>query len=193
MEGAEQGDRQPGGAGGGRQCQGSSAGVEHRLGRQGLRLRRVGARAVRRSAIRACRARVEPRPISLVDVPTTACAVAGTSAPGPDGVSLVPAAHQRHICPRRLLLAPPARSPGKGSGRPRTVRRAHRRLPGALRPGATPSSSRTPRDCLPRCSAAAAWPPPTAAASAVMASTPSVSRLPTIRRSRRNGAEPGPA
>jgi N-acetylglucosamine-6-sulfatase len=34
--------------------------------------------------------RTESRPISLVDVPATACAIAGTSAPGPDGVSLVP-------------------------------------------------------------------------------------------------------
>ena len=42
------------------------------------------------SAIRGSPRRVEPRPISLVDVPTTACAIAGTSAPGPDGVSLVP-------------------------------------------------------------------------------------------------------
>ena len=34
--------------------------------------------------------RGEWRPISLVDVPATACAIAGTQAPGTDGVSLVP-------------------------------------------------------------------------------------------------------
>jgi N-acetylglucosamine-6-sulfatase len=34
--------------------------------------------------------RIEPSPVSLVDLPATACAIAGTQAPGPDGRSLVP-------------------------------------------------------------------------------------------------------
>jgi arylsulfatase A-like enzyme len=58
--------------------------------------------------------RSEWRPISLVDVPATACAIAGTTAPGTDGVSLVPLLTQAQMVREGSYITPPDRLTWEG-------------------------------------------------------------------------------
>ena len=58
--------------------------------------------------------RAEWRPISLVDVPATACAIAGTTAPGTDGVSLVPLLTQAQTVREGSYITPPDRLTWEG-------------------------------------------------------------------------------
>jgi arylsulfatase A-like enzyme len=58
--------------------------------------------------------RAEWRPISLVDVPATACAIAGTTAPGTDGVNLVPLLTQAQSVREAAYITPPDRLTWEG-------------------------------------------------------------------------------
>jgi N-acetylglucosamine-6-sulfatase len=58
--------------------------------------------------------RSEWRPISLVDVPATACAIAGTTAPGTDGVSLIPLLTQAQSVRDGAYITPPDRLTWEG-------------------------------------------------------------------------------
>ena len=58
--------------------------------------------------------RAEWRPISLVDVPATACAIAGTTAPGTDGVSLLPLLTQAQTVREGSYITPPDRLTWEG-------------------------------------------------------------------------------
>ena len=58
--------------------------------------------------------RAEWRPISLVDVPATVCAIAGTTAPGTDGVSLLPLLTQAQTVREGSYITPPDRLTWEG-------------------------------------------------------------------------------
>jgi arylsulfatase A-like enzyme len=58
--------------------------------------------------------RTEPAPISLVDLPATACAIAGQSCPGPDGVDLLPLIRKGQSVREGAYLTPPDRLTWEG-------------------------------------------------------------------------------
>ncbi len=73
--------------------------------------------------------RAEWRPISLVDVPATACAIAGTTAPGTDGVSLLPLLTQAQTVREGSCIHPAGPSHvGRREEDPLQVHRVHRRV-----------------------------------------------------------------